>query len=249
MKYINKLFVILLSILFSLATFSCSGDDNDTTPEEKETPVAEKPKEDPPKDDDDDKDNNDDDEPFVAAIIEQDVSTATLTGDWKKKTDITDYTGEGYIVWEGPAQFWKGEASIGKTGLLSFKINIEKPGTYKVQLRTYIAKKDPKTPNTEHNDTWVRLPDADDFFAQKDDSIVYPKGSGKTPNPAGENGNGFFKSYMNLNDKWTYTSGTFDHNFHEIFATFSEAGEYTLEIAPRSNFHAVDGFKLTQQKP
>ena len=243
MKYFNKLPAFLLCIVILSTNLSCSSDDSDIIVEEKvdnETPVAEKPKEKPPKNDD---------KPFVAEVIEQDVSVATLTGDWKKKTDIAGFTGDGYIVWEGEALFWKGEENIGKTGLLSFKINIEKPGTYKMQLRTYIAKKDPKKPNTEHNDTWVRVPDADNFFAQKQESIVYPKGSGKTPNPAGENGNGFFKSYMNLNDKWTYTSGTFDHNFHEIFATFNKAGKYTIEIAPRSNFHAIDGFKLTQQKP
>ncbi len=184
-----------------------------------------------------------------STIIEQNVTTATLSTGWKKSDKLAGFTGDGYIVWEGAPQFWKGAEQIGKTGLLTFPIKIQTPGTYQIQLKTYIAKKDPDKPNTEHNDTWVRLPDADDFFAKRGTSIVYPKGSGKTPNPEGENGNGFFKAYMNINDEWTYTTGTFDNNFHEIFATFDKAGDYSFEIAPRSDFHAINSFRLILQKP
>ncbi len=205
-------------------TDSGSTGGNENTPTTKETPTS-----------------------VNSTVIEQDVSTTTLSSGWKKSNSLAGFTGDGYIVWEGTPQFWKGAEQIGKTGLLTFPIKIQTPGTYQIQLKTYIAKKDPDKPNTEHNDTWVRLPDADDFFAKKGTSIVYPKGSGKTPNPEGENGNGFFKAYMNINDEWTYTTGTFDNNFHEIFATFNETGDYTFEIAPRSDFHAIDSFKLTLQ--
>ncbi|TXE07230.1 hypothetical protein FUA26_13495 [Seonamhaeicola algicola] len=189
------------------------------------------------------------DEVFVAEIIEVETETATLSGDWKLKTTIEGFTGEGYIVWEGPNQFWKGDANIGNAGRLTYKINVPRAGTYQFNWSSYIAKVEPSNPTTEHNDSWLRFPDADDFYGKKEGSIVYPKGSGKTPNPAGENGNGFFKIYMNTGGAWTWTSGTSDNDFHSIYVRFDEAKEYTVEIAARSAYHAIDKFKLTEQEP
>lgn len=183
---------------------------------------------------------------FVHTTIEVDASTATLNGDWKKRTDIPGYSGGGYIVWEGAPQFWKGDANIGNAGRLTYKINIVKTGVYLFQWRTYIAKKDPAKPTTEHNDSWLRFPDANDFYAIKGTSKLYPKGSGKTPNPLGENGNGFFKVYMNTADAWSQISSTSDNDAHQIYVKFTTAKEYTVEIAARSEFHAIDSFKLIE---
>jgi hypothetical protein len=188
-------------------------------------------------------------EKFIANVVNVDASDITLTDSWKKKTDIADYTGNGYIVWEGAAQFWKDAAAIGQLGKLTYKVNIPRAGTYLFQWRSYIVKMADKNPATEHNDSWIRIPDADNFFAKRDVSILYPKGSGKSPNPAGENGNGFFKGYMNTVNKWTNGTYTSDHNSHSIYATFNESKEYTIEISPRSNYHAIDSFKLVEQEP
>jgi hypothetical protein len=187
---------------------------------------------------------------FVPATITVETESATLTDSWKLRTDIAGYSGTGYIVWEGPAQFWKNAATIGILGKLTYKVNITKPGVYQFNWKSYIAKVDASNPNSEHNDSWLRIPDADDFYAVRQvTSIVYPKGSGKTPNPAGENGNGFFKVYMNQGGSWTNTAVTSDSNSHSIFAKFNQAKEYTIEISPRSDYHAIDSFKLTLQKP
>lgn len=186
---------------------------------------------------------------FVANVIEVDASVVTLTGEWKKRTDIDGYTGEGYIVWEGPAQFWKGAANIGNAGRLTYNISVPRAGTYLFKWRSYIAKKDPTKPTTEHNDSWLRFPDADDFYGKKGTHIVYPNGSGKTPNPAGENGNGFLKVYMNTGDAWSNISSTSDNDAHQIYVTFNEAKSYKVEIAARSDYHAIDSFKLTEQEP
>ncbi|WP_282134245.1 hypothetical protein [Seonamhaeicola maritimus] len=188
-------------------------------------------------------------EDFVANVIEIEAESVAVVEDWKERTTISEFSGDGYIIWEGPNQFWKGEANIGAAGRLTYKINIPRAGTYQFQWRSYIGKVDPSNPTTEHNDSWLRLPDADDFYGKRDASIVYPKGSGKTPNPSGENGNGFFKIYMNTGNAWTWTSGTFDNNFHSIYARFDEAKEYTVEIAARSDHHAIDKFKLIEQEP
>ncbi|WP_299552388.1 hypothetical protein [Seonamhaeicola sp.] len=188
-------------------------------------------------------------EDFVANVIEVETESITVIDDWKERTTIADFSGDGYIIWEGPNQFWRGEANIGAAGRLTYKINIPRAGTYQFNWRSYIGKVDPSNPTTEHNDSWLRFPDADDFYGKRDGSIVYPKGSGKTPNPAGENGNGFFKVYMNTGNAWTWTTGTFDNNFHSIFVRFDEAKEYTVEIAARSDHHAIDKFRLTEQEP
>ncbi|APZ45481.1 hypothetical protein BW723_03840 [Polaribacter reichenbachii] len=184
-------------------------------------------------------------EQFIPNVIEVDATDVSLTEDWKMKTAITGFTGDGYIVWEGASQTWKG--TIGEVGKLTYKVDIPKAGTYLFQWRSYIAKKADTDPWAEHNDSWLKLLDADEFFAIRGTSKIYPKGSGKTPNPAGENGNGFFKVYMNTVDEWSRSTNTSDNNAHQIYATFNEAKEYTVIIAARSNYHAIDSFKLIEQ--
>ncbi len=188
-------------------------------------------------------------DPFVANIIEVETETATLVGDWKLKTDITGYSSDGYIVWEGADQYWKGDANIGKVGKITFDVEIPRAGVYLFQWRSYIAKKAATDAWAEHNDSWLRALDVADFYAEKPGSIIYPKGTGKSPNPAGENGNGFFKIYMNTLDEWSWISSTSDSNAHQIYIKFDEAKTYVVEIAPRSSFHAIDKFKLTEQDP
>ncbi|WP_029489232.1 hypothetical protein [Ochrovirga pacifica] len=178
-------------------------------------------------------------------IIE--AETVTPSDDrWKLKTELLGFSGSGYLVWEGPELFWKGTDNIGKIGAVTYDVAVKKEGTYKVILRTYIAKENPEKPNTEHNDTWLKVV-ADDFYAIRDASKIYPKGTGKQPNPKGENGNGFFKAYMNHNGAWTEVIGTSDHEFHTIYASFDTPGVYKVTIAPRSNYHALDYIKFVYQ--
>ncbi|MFY0599887.1 MAG: hypothetical protein JXR03_09470 [Cyclobacteriaceae bacterium] len=244
MKNLKTLCFTLLCFFLASSSISCSENKEEPEPEEKvEEKIEEEEKE--------EEEEEEEEETFEEVVITVDAtSLETLSGDWEKRTTIEGYTGDGYIVWEGPNQFWKGEANIGAAGRLTYKIDIPKAGTYLFQWRSYIAKVDAENPNTEHNDSWLRIPDADDFYGEKNTgSIVYPKGSGKSPNPAGENGNGFFKVYMNTSNAWSMISSTSDNNAHQIYATFNEAKEYTVEIAARSDFHAIDMFQLTLQKP
>ncbi|TRX60548.1 hypothetical protein FNH22_05725 [Fulvivirga sp. M361] len=241
--------LLLFGILMLLLSVSCeddNGSEDEPEPEVVDPPTKEEPEEPDPKSFENCSDRSNNIAVEVDGIVIVEAENVVLTDDhWKLNTSLPEYSGEGYIVWEGPAQFWKGIENIGKTGKLTYKVKISTTGTYQFVWRSYIAKKDPEKPGTEHNDSWLRIAGADDFFAKKSDgSVVYPKGTGKTPNPAGENGNGFFKVYMNIIDKWTWVAGTFDNNFHTIFATFDEAGIYEIEIAPRSDFHAIDRFAL-----
>ncbi|WP_075603559.1 carbohydrate-binding protein [Saccharicrinis aurantiacus] len=248
MKKLNFLLLLSAILIFTFMN-SCTEED---TPEPDKTEQGDGEQQDDDGDDNkddgtednDETDDDDDDaqEPFEPVIITVEAETVDLVEDWKLRTDIEGFTGDGYIIWEGPDLFWKGNP--GGVAQLSYEIDVPKAGTYQFNWRSQIGKGDKWD---EHNDTWLKLPDADDFFAQRDASIVYPKGSGKTPNPQGENGNGFFKLYMNKTT-WEFTAGTSDGNFHSIYATFDEPGKYTIIIAPRSSYHAIDSFKLTLQE-
>jgi len=92
----------------------------------------------------------------------------------------------------------------------------------------------------------LRFPDADDFFGQKGSSKVYPKGSGKTPNPAGASSDGWFKVYLGGTTNWTWASSTSDNNAHKIYVKFNSAGTYTMEISGRSKHHLIDRIVLSK---
>jgi|GEM_PF-1838737 len=191
------------------------------------------------------------------------AESAELNTNWKKSTAITGFTGEGYIQWEGLDYFWKGPGSQGNTGQLTYKVKIDKAGKYKFTWRSIIAK-DNGQPNraTEHNDSWLKFPDADDFYTYLDRDYVfddkknkipktpgkyYPNGSSKSPKGiVGESGNGFMKIYMNKL-AWTEAASTWDHNGFPIFVEFNSPGIYTIIIAVRSSFHGIDYLKLIPQ--
>jgi len=164
---------------------------------------------------------------------------ALFSGDWALKTDGDSHSGDGYMVWEGQQHL--GNPGNGTT---TFKLNIENPGTYQFIWHSAVKT---GTNGTDHNDTWLRFADADDFYAQKNDgsSTVYPNGTGKTPNPEGASADGWFKIYRSGNDldfKWQ--SSTFDNNAHDIFVQFDEPGIYLMAVSARSSGHGIDKFAL-----
>lgn len=170
-------------------------------------------------------------------LVHVEFEKAEFSGDWKLKNDEAGFSGEGYMVWEG-AQF------LGNPGnnTATFKIKIENAGTYQFLWNSAIKIGDS---GTDHNDTWLRFNDADDFYAQKGNSVVYPKDIGKTPNPAGASKDGWFKVYRSGNDldfKWQ--ARTFDNNGHDIFVVFENPGVYLMEVSVRSSGHGIDRFLL-----
>ena len=172
-------------------------------------------------------------------IVRVDFENASFTADWKLKEDGASFTGEGYMVWEGPQHL-----SNPGNGTVTFKIKIKNPGSY--QFLWFSAVKT-GTSGTDHNDTWLRFNDATDYYGQNDDgtSIVYPKDTGKTPNPEGASKDGWFKIYRSGNDldfKWQ--SSTFDNNAHNVFVDFDTQGTYIMEVSARSSGHGIDKFVL-----
>ena len=172
-------------------------------------------------------------------LVLVEFENAEFTADWKLKTEGSSFSGAGYMVWEGSQSL--GNPGNGKA---TFTINIKNPGTYQFIWFSAVTLGDN---GTEHNDTWLRFSDADDFFAQNGQgtSIVYPKDIGKTPNPEGASKDGWFKIYRsgsNLDFKWQ--SSTFDNNAHDVFVVFEEPGTYLMEVSARSSGHGIDKFVL-----
>lgn len=164
---------------------------------------------------------------------------AEFSEDWKVKSDGESHSGDGYMVWQG-------SQSLGNpgNGAATYKLKIENAGTYQFMWHSAVTI---GNNGTEHNDTWLRFNDASDFFAQKNEGTrkVYPKGTGKTPNPEGATKDGWFKIYRsgsNVDFKWQ--ASTYDNNAHDVFVAFDSPGTYLMEISARSSGHGIDKFVL-----
>ncbi len=166
-------------------------------------------------------------------VILGELEDSSFSGSWQKQGSGSS----AYLRWTGSQYF--GDPG---NGVVRFKIRITNPGSYRFSWRSSVTI---GNNGTEHNDTWLRFPDASDFYATKNSSTIYPKGSGKSPNPNGASADGWFKVYRTGNNtdfKWeAYTS---DHDGHIIHADFDSPGIYTMEISARSTGHGVDKFAL-----
>ena len=167
------------------------------------------------------------------AVVE--IESGNITSSWREETGRSGFTGDSFVAWRGSNSF-----NTPGNALIEYKVKINNPGTYRFQWRNNIGI---GSNNTEHNDSWLRFPDADDFFAQRGNSIIFPRGSGKTPNPNGASSSGWFKVYGNTLN-WNWTSNTSDHDPHFIYAKFNSPGIYTIEVSARSNGHFIDRMVL-----
>lgn len=171
-------------------------------------------------------------------LVLAEFEDAKFSGSWALKTNGNTYTGKGYMVWQG--QQYLNDPGTGK---VTFNIKITNPGTYKFLWYNAV-----KTGNngTEHNDTWLRFADADDFYGKKGTgSKVFPKGSGKNPNPNGSSKDGWLKIYRSGNNlDFIWQARTSDHDAHDIYVEFDNPGTYKMEVSARSSGHAIDKFVL-----
>lgn len=170
-------------------------------------------------------------------IVKVEFENADFGPGWELETGDDHTTGLGYMVWKGSDFFSKPSSD-----LVTYKLNISTPGTYKFVWNSAVTI---GTSGTESNDTWLRFANANDFYAKKGNEIVYPKGTGKTPNPEGASSDGWFKIYRSGNDldfKWQ--ARTSDSDPHEIYVEFSEAKTYEMQISARSKGHGIDKFVL-----
>lgn len=169
-------------------------------------------------------------------IVSVEFETVEGTIEWERGATLEGFDGEGYLIWNKEDNF-----TTPGIGILTYKINITSQGTYQFVWRSRISE---GNSISEANDSWLRFGDAADFFGQREGSTVYPKGTGKTPNPEGNSADGWFKIYMNRVGEWFWRSNTSDNDPHDIFVTFETAGIYTMEVSGRSRFHGLDRFVL-----
>lgn len=162
---------------------------------------------------------------------------SSMANGWTTASTLSGFEGSNYLIWTGNDNF-----NTPGQGTIAFTIKINSPGTYQFVWSSRIGT---GTSNTEHNDSWLKI-NGNDFYGEKTATgdRVYPKGSGKTPNPEGSSGNGWLKVYMNRVGEWFWRSTTSDNDPHDVFAVFNTAGNYDIEISGRSKSHALDQFVL-----
>ncbi len=168
-------------------------------------------------------------------LIAIEMENSDYPSEWTLETDAS--TAMNYLVWEGNNFF-----NAPGNGLIIFKIQITNPGKYRFVWNSAVTLGDD---GTEHNDSWLRFSDASDFYGEKNDSRVYPNGSGNEPNPNGSSADGWFKIYRSGSDldfKWQ--AKTSDNDSHDIYVEFDNEGIYTMEISGRSTAHAIDKIVL-----
>ena len=169
------------------------------------------------------------------AVLE--MESGNLPSNWERETGEAGFTGNSFIAWRG-SDFFNSPGN----GVIEYKVRINNPGTYRFVWRSQAGV---GNSTTEHNDSWLRFPDADDFFAVRGNgsSTIFPRGSGRTPNPNGSSSNGWFKIYVN-NLNWDFRTVTSDNDPHNIFATFNSPGVYTIQVSGRSFGHFIDRMVL-----
>ncbi len=237
----------VLALFFLMCITSCGSDDtsNDDLAIESDDIVNE--------DDmngNEDTDGDCDDSQTTSFVEEGGILTVEVENsdfentEWSLEQTIANSSGEGYLIWGGSNSI--------DTGILTYNIRISTPGTYRFIWRSYITIGDD---GTEHNDSWLRIPDADHFYGMRNDGhIVYPIGTTQDPipesegqastDPEGSSSDGWFKIYMNTLNSWAWVSRTSDSDAHNIYVVFDNPGEYTIEISGRSMGHAIDKFVL-----
>ena len=142
----------------------------------------------------------------------------TIPGDWLVRDDLPDHTGESFIEWNGARNYPKSAAG---DGTLTYPVRIVTAGVYEFRWRSRIARGEI---NTEHNDSWVRMPTGKNVEGE------YPI-------------DGWTKSHMSVLDAWTWNTGTGDGIGAKI-RQHLDAGDHVIEISGRSTGHALDRLVL-----
>ena len=113
-------------------------------------------------------------------IIEfEDIPNRNNLGDWQFKSSNLlknngdsfddEFNGDGYLFYNGSDFFQDGGNS-----LIEYSVNITSPGVYRFVYASAIGLMN--VPGTEHNDAWVKFPDADAFYGYKaaSNSVAIP---------------------------------------------------------------------------
>jgi len=171
------------------------------------------------------------------AILELD---SKVTGSWQRES-TSGASGGSALTYRGTNYF----NSPGNS-TITYNVKINSSGTYRFIWRSKISIiATDAAPNTEHNDSWLKI-NGSNFFGKRGSSIVYPRGSGKSPVAKGSTSGGWFKAYTNT-IAWSWSTNTSDNDAHGIYATFNSPGVYTIQVSGRSNGHTIDRMALYKE--
>ena len=145
---------------------------------------------------------------------------------WKELTEFGEYSGESYIEYTGKSNM--------KTPVLeesfSYKIKINTPGIYQFQWYSRNGKTAEAT--DAENDSWLMI-EADSYYGVKKVDGVWD-----TVYCDDE----YMKVWIHDLDNWSWKmKGEHGHlNGMFVHAVFDSAGEYSINIAGRSQWHVID---------
>jgi len=149
------------------------------------------------------------------AVFEME-SADRLGSGWRRETGSagSGFTGSSFLFFRGTNAFRAPSLST----VITYKVRINSSGIYRFQWRNRVGI---GNEGTEHNDSWVRFPDAFDFYAQRGSSIVYPNGGTfrRSRNVAeGDSRDGFMKVFRSGSASgYNWSARTNDGLGHDIF--------------------------------
>jgi hypothetical protein len=157
-------------------------------------------------------------------ILTVEMESANISNTyWLKKTDVPDYTGNGYLEYQG------GDATgVPGKSVISYTFRITTPGRYSFKARAY---------RTKHydNDVWVRFPAGGVMTKINGDST-------------GAKNDEWFKFMIGARNVWSYFMKTQytgqGEVLHDVYVDFPAAGVYTVQFAGRTTGFKLDRFTL-----
>ncbi|NBB80244.1 MAG: hypothetical protein GVY36_12515, partial [Verrucomicrobia bacterium] len=168
-------------------------------------------------------------DPAVEAFVEQNgivafetESVNPTTPEWQEATLIAGFSGDSYFI----AQ--EENLNQGGEGVVSYPVYITTTGRYQLNWRSRIGI---GSDNTEHNDNFARVVDAD--------------GNPVTPVVNDNDATGtWYKAYMNRANAWDWQTSNKDNDPHSLSWNLQADTLYYFQISARSNGHAVDRVAL-----
>jgi len=156
-------------------------------------------------------------------VVVIDVESMDVVDPWSEESSLPGFLGDGYFV--GTVNRFSNPGF----GTISYPFTVTTSGRYQLNWRSRIAQ---GTNNTEHNDSWARLTDANG-------NVLTPGENNLTPSA-----NGWLKVYMNTRNAWDWQASNHDHNPRAMFWDLEAGTTYQLQISQRSAGHAVDRLLL-----
>lgn len=195
----------------------------------------------------------------VDGMIVIEAENLPISEDWQIQTAEPGYSADGYIVWTGGSN--NGDPTH---GVMEVTIHVAEPGRYRLQWRNRIGM---GTNTTEHNDTWVKFPDATDYYGLQspgaDELRRYPRPRCEDadamaaiealPQVAaatcveGSSVDDWFKVYSSGASDWSWSTRTNDNNAFNVMVEFDAPGDYSFMMAARADWHLVDRIVIHEE--